>query len=81
MGEGVCPGGRGNQFDQDVPRVFCFQRCPAPRHVVEHGGKAVGRDNLEPFHGIACLRVETDYGMEDAGQLKTRVEAFVETLA
>jgi benzoyl-CoA reductase/2-hydroxyglutaryl-CoA dehydratase subunit BcrC/BadD/HgdB len=30
--------------------------------------------------GIPCLRVETDYGMEDAGQLKTRVEAFVEQL-
>jgi benzoyl-CoA reductase/2-hydroxyglutaryl-CoA dehydratase subunit BcrC/BadD/HgdB len=25
---------------------------------------------------IPCLRIETDYGMEDAGQLKTRVEAF-----
>lgn len=29
---------------------------------------------------IPCLRIETDYGMEDAGQLKTRVEAFVELL-
>ena len=31
--------------------------------------------------GIPYLTIETDYGMEDAGQLKTRVEAFVETLA
>ena len=31
--------------------------------------------------GIPYLAMETDYGMEDAGQLKTRVEAFVETLA
>ncbi len=31
--------------------------------------------------GIPYLAIETDYGMEDAGQLKTRVEAFVETLA
>ncbi len=30
--------------------------------------------------GIPCLRIETDYGMEDMGQLKTRVEAFVEQL-
>ncbi len=30
--------------------------------------------------GIPCLRVETDYGMEDAGQLKTRIEAFIEQL-
>ncbi|HKJ98048.1 MAG TPA: double-cubane-cluster-containing anaerobic reductase, partial [Desulfotignum sp.] len=29
---------------------------------------------------IPCLRVETDYSMEDAGQLKTRVEAFIEQL-
>jgi benzoyl-CoA reductase/2-hydroxyglutaryl-CoA dehydratase subunit BcrC/BadD/HgdB len=30
--------------------------------------------------GIPCLRVETDYNMEDAGQLKTRIEAFIEQL-
>ncbi len=29
---------------------------------------------------IPCLRVETDYGMEDVGQLKTRIEAFIEQL-
>ncbi len=29
---------------------------------------------------IPTLRIETDYGMEDAGQLKTRVEAFIEQL-
>ncbi len=29
---------------------------------------------------IPCLRIETDYGMEDAGQLKTRIEAFIELL-
>jgi len=29
---------------------------------------------------IPCLRLETDYSMEDGGQLKTRVEAFVEQL-
>ena len=28
--------------------------------------------------GIPCLKIETDYGMEDMGQLKTRVEAFLE---
>mgnify|MGYP006273068643 CR=1 FL=1 len=30
--------------------------------------------------GVPTLRLETDYSMEDAGQLKTRVEAFVEQL-
>jgi len=29
---------------------------------------------------IPCLRIETDYSNEDAGQLKTRVEAFIEQL-
>lgn len=29
---------------------------------------------------IPCLRIETDYSMEDAGQLSTRVEAFIEQL-
>ena len=30
--------------------------------------------------GVPCLRIETDYSMEDIGQLKTRVEAFIEQL-
>jgi benzoyl-CoA reductase/2-hydroxyglutaryl-CoA dehydratase subunit BcrC/BadD/HgdB len=30
--------------------------------------------------GIPALRIETDYSQEDIGQLRTRVEAFVETL-
>lgn len=29
---------------------------------------------------IPCLRIETDYGMEDMGQLKTRIEAFIEQI-
>jgi benzoyl-CoA reductase/2-hydroxyglutaryl-CoA dehydratase subunit BcrC/BadD/HgdB len=31
-------------------------------------------------NGIPTLRIETDYSMEDAGQLKTRIEAFIEQL-
>jgi benzoyl-CoA reductase/2-hydroxyglutaryl-CoA dehydratase subunit BcrC/BadD/HgdB len=31
--------------------------------------------------GIPMLSIETDYSMEDVEQLKTRIEAFVETLA
>ncbi|MCL6472060.1 MAG: 2-hydroxyacyl-CoA dehydratase family protein [Firmicutes bacterium] len=30
--------------------------------------------------GIPVLKIETDYSMEDAGQLSTRVEAFLETI-
>jgi len=31
-------------------------------------------------HGIPMLKIETDYGQEDSGQLKTRIEAFFEML-
>lgn len=31
--------------------------------------------------GIPCMRIETDYSMEDVGQLKTRVEAFIEQIS
>jgi benzoyl-CoA reductase/2-hydroxyglutaryl-CoA dehydratase subunit BcrC/BadD/HgdB len=30
--------------------------------------------------GVPSLRIETDYSQEDAGQLKTRVEAFIESV-
>ena len=30
--------------------------------------------------GIPVLRIDTDYSMEDVGQLSTRVEAFLEML-
>ncbi len=30
--------------------------------------------------GIPCLRIDTDYSMEDMGRLKTRIEAFIEQL-
>jgi len=31
-------------------------------------------------HGIPLLKIETDYGQEDSGQLKTRIEAFLEMI-
>ena len=37
-------------------------------------------ENALEENNIPCLRIETDYSMEDVGQLKTRVEAFVEQL-
>lgn len=30
--------------------------------------------------GVPCMKIETDYSMEDAGQLKTRIEAFIEMI-
>ena len=49
--------------------------CQPYAHEAMKVGKAMAAA------GIPYLTIETDYGMEDAGQLKTRVEAFVETLA
>jgi benzoyl-CoA reductase/2-hydroxyglutaryl-CoA dehydratase subunit BcrC/BadD/HgdB len=31
-------------------------------------------------NNIPCLRIETDYGMEDLEQIKTRVQAFIEQI-
>ena len=31
--------------------------------------------------GVPVLRIETDYGQEDMGQIKTRVEAFIERIS
>ncbi len=31
-------------------------------------------------NGVPCLRIETDYSMEDAAQIQTRVQAFLELL-
>jgi benzoyl-CoA reductase/2-hydroxyglutaryl-CoA dehydratase subunit BcrC/BadD/HgdB len=30
--------------------------------------------------GLPCLTIETDYSMEDSGQLQTRIEAFIEQI-
>jgi benzoyl-CoA reductase/2-hydroxyglutaryl-CoA dehydratase subunit BcrC/BadD/HgdB len=38
-------------------------------------------DHALQAEGIPMLSIETDYSMEDVEQLKTRIEAFVETLA
>ena len=42
--------------------------------------EAIPVENALEEKDIPCLRIETDYGMEDVGQLKTRIEAFVEQL-
>jgi benzoyl-CoA reductase/2-hydroxyglutaryl-CoA dehydratase subunit BcrC/BadD/HgdB len=42
--------------------------------------EAIPVENALDTKGIPSLRIETDYGMEDAGQLKTRIEAFIEML-
>ncbi|QGY41803.1 2-hydroxyacyl-CoA dehydratase [Pseudodesulfovibrio cashew] len=43
--------------------------------------EALKVDKALQAEGVPMLSIETDYSMEDVEQLKTRVEAFVETLA
>ncbi len=40
--------------------------------------ESIGLERELEAKGIPVLRVETDYSQEDAGQLKTRVQAFIE---
>ena len=45
-----------------------------------YANEAIQVDKALGKVGIPLLRVETDYSDEDAGQLKTRIDAFLETL-
>lgn len=45
-------------------------------YIIESGPVEVALEKT----GIPTLRLETDYSQEDAGQLKTRVEAFLERI-
>ncbi|MEA1934626.1 MAG: double-cubane-cluster-containing anaerobic reductase [Thermodesulfobacteriota bacterium] len=42
--------------------------------------EAMGVEKVLEADNIPILRIDTDYSMEDVGQLKTRVEAFIELL-
>lgn len=53
---------------------YGLQFCQPYAHEAMSMGKALEAD------GIPVLSVETDYSMEDVGQLKTRIEAFVERI-
>ena len=45
-----------------------------------YGIEAIKVEKALAEKGVPLLKIETDYSMEDVEQLKTRVEAFVETL-
>jgi benzoyl-CoA reductase/2-hydroxyglutaryl-CoA dehydratase subunit BcrC/BadD/HgdB len=45
-----------------------------------YANEAIRMEQRLEKEGIPLLRVETDYSDEDAGQLKTRIEAFLEML-
>lgn len=42
--------------------------------------EAISIEKILEKEGIPVLRLDTDYSQEDAGQLKTRIEAFIERL-
>jgi benzoyl-CoA reductase/2-hydroxyglutaryl-CoA dehydratase subunit BcrC/BadD/HgdB len=51
---------------------YALQFC-APYQIEAYSVEKSAREA-----GIPMLRIDTDYSAEDVGQLKTRVEAFVE---
>jgi benzoyl-CoA reductase/2-hydroxyglutaryl-CoA dehydratase subunit BcrC/BadD/HgdB len=63
-------------FKPDVVIDFVLQAC----HAYNVESYRVGAHVTEN-HGIAFLKVETDYSDGDIGQLKTRIEALFETLS
>jgi benzoyl-CoA reductase/2-hydroxyglutaryl-CoA dehydratase subunit BcrC/BadD/HgdB len=63
------------ELDADGVIHYGLLFCQPYAHEAMKVGKAMDAA------GVPYLSLETDYGMEDMGQLKTRVEAFVETLA
>jgi len=54
---------------------YCLQFCQ-PYQM-----EAIPVENRLKAKGLPTLRLETDYSPEDAGQLQTRVEAFLEMLS
>ena len=54
---------------------YALQFC-TPYQMEARGVEKASREA-----GLPVLRIDTDYSMEDIGQLQTRVEAFVEMLA
>jgi benzoyl-CoA reductase/2-hydroxyglutaryl-CoA dehydratase subunit BcrC/BadD/HgdB len=43
--------------------------------------EAMGIEKALENQGIPAIRIETDYSQEDVGQLKTRIQAFIERIA
>ncbi|MBN1841268.1 MAG: 2-hydroxyacyl-CoA dehydratase [Deltaproteobacteria bacterium] len=60
------------QYQADGVIHYCLQFCQPYLMESMPVEKALEAKN------IPTLRIETDYSLEDVGQLKTRVEAFIE---
>jgi benzoyl-CoA reductase/2-hydroxyglutaryl-CoA dehydratase subunit BcrC/BadD/HgdB len=63
------------EYRADGVSHYCLQFCQPYLMESIPVEKALGE------RSIPALRIDTDYSMEDVGQLKTRVEAFIEVLA
>jgi len=63
-----------NEYKADGILSYALQFC-APYQIETTSVERAARDA-----GLPVLRVDTDYSMEDVGQLGTRVEAFLEML-
>ena len=62
------------EYKADGILHYALQFC-APYQIEATTVERAARDA-----GLPVLRVDTDYSMEDVGQLGTRVEAFLEML-
>jgi benzoyl-CoA reductase/2-hydroxyglutaryl-CoA dehydratase subunit BcrC/BadD/HgdB len=63
-----------NEYHADGVMHYNLQFC----HT--YANEAVRMEHNLEEAGIPLLRIETDYSDEDAGQLKTRIEAFLEMI-
>lgn len=61
-------------YKADGVILYALQFCTP--YTVE----AMGLETVLEQEGIPAIRIETDYGQEDLGQLRTRVQAFVERI-
>ncbi len=63
------------QFKADGIIYYTLQNCH------DYNVEAVKVDRALKAQDLPMLKIETDYGMGDAAQIKTRVEAFLEIIA
>ena len=61
-------------YKADGVILYAIQFC-APYTV-----EAIGIEKELEKAGIPAIRIETDYSQQDVGQLKTRVQAFIERI-
>ena len=71
-----------------VQHILCMAKELQAQGVIHYGLQFCSPYQIEAGpvekrlekEGVPTLRIDTDYGQEDVGQIQTRVEAFVERL-